>query len=200
MADGNGPLLGVGCEETTLTSGTGTLSLAGATSGKRKFTDAFVSGEQCFYVIVDGASWEYGLGTLTDATPDTLTRDVVLGSSAGGAKLSLSTSSKLVYSEILPVCAANNGTQTFPDGDTGPSVLGGHVFVVSNTAATTITDFVDEFPGQEIVLFFTNGNTTIADNAVIKNPGIGDITPTANDVASYLKVGAVWAFVAGSAN
>ena len=49
-------------QETTATTGTGTLTLAGAVSGCRAFS-VIGNGNSCFYVIDDGAgNWEVGQG------------------------------------------------------------------------------------------------------------------------------------------
>lgn len=69
-------------QETTNTTGTGTLTLAGASSGFQSFT-AIGNGNTTYYAIVSGTDWEVGLGTYTSAGT-TLSRDTVLASSAGG--------------------------------------------------------------------------------------------------------------------
>jgi len=71
-------------KETTTTTGTGTLSLDGAAAGFQGFVAAFGTGAQVYYaIVVTGGAWEVGIGTITDATPDTLSRDVLLASSTG---------------------------------------------------------------------------------------------------------------------
>jgi len=67
--------------ESTSTTGTGTLTLDGATTGFRTFTSAFGNGVSVYYAIVGGAEWEIGVGTTGAGT---LTRNTVLASSAGG--------------------------------------------------------------------------------------------------------------------
>ena len=74
-------------KETTTTTGTGTLTLAGAVSGFQTF--AIVgNGNTAYYCITSGTDWEIGEGTYT-ASGTTLSRDTVIGSSAGGAKISV---------------------------------------------------------------------------------------------------------------
>lgn len=73
-------------KETSLTTGTGPLTLAGAFSSVfTTFSNGIGSG-QTFYVIENNAGWETGIGTVTGSI---LSRDTVLSSSAGGAKVSL---------------------------------------------------------------------------------------------------------------
>jgi hypothetical protein len=86
-------------KETSVTTGTGTLNLAGAVAGFRTFMTAFGTGNRCYYVIVDGTAWEVGIGTVTSGSPDTLSRDTVLNSSAAGAKLTLGAGTKSVFND-----------------------------------------------------------------------------------------------------
>lgn len=69
-------------QETTNTTGTGTLTLAGAVSGFRSFA-AIGNANTTYYTIVSGTDWEVGLGTYT-SVGTTLSRDTVYSSSAGG--------------------------------------------------------------------------------------------------------------------
>jgi hypothetical protein len=76
--------------ETTTTSGTGTVNLAGATAGFQTFVAGIGTGNTCHYLLLDGTAWETGVGTVTDGSPDTLSRDTVIASSNAGAKIELS--------------------------------------------------------------------------------------------------------------
>ena len=71
--------------ETSTTSGTGTLNLAGAVTGFRTFVSGIGDGNTTYYAIFEEGtnSFEVGLGTVTDATPDTLARTTVLSNSSG---------------------------------------------------------------------------------------------------------------------
>ena len=63
-------------EETTTTTGTGTLSLAGASGTFRTFVEAIGDGNTTVYAIyASNGEYETGIGTVTNGTPDTLTRD-----------------------------------------------------------------------------------------------------------------------------
>jgi hypothetical protein len=95
------------CRETSTTTGTGTLSLAGAVSSFRTLVAGIGTGNQCYYAIVNGAAaeWEVGIGTVTDATPDTLSRTTVLSSSNAGALVNFSAGTKDVF-VTLPASAA----------------------------------------------------------------------------------------------
>ncbi len=84
--------------ETTSTVSTGTISLAGAPTGRRTFVAAFGTGNPARYLMenADGTEWEFGLGTVTAGTPDTLTRDTVIASSNSGNLVNFSAGSKNV--------------------------------------------------------------------------------------------------------
>ena len=68
-------------QETTSTTGTGTISLNGATSGYQAFSSAFASGIRVDYCITDGSNWEVGNGIYTIGTPSTIQRNTILSSS-----------------------------------------------------------------------------------------------------------------------
>ena len=72
-------------KETSTTSGTGTLNLAGAVSGFDTFVSGIGTGNTTYYAIFEQgtANWEVGIGTVTDATPDTLARTTVITNSLG---------------------------------------------------------------------------------------------------------------------
>ena len=72
-------------QETTTTSGTGTLSLGGAVAGYRTFVSGIGSGNTTFYTIYDATAqvWEVGIGTVTSGAPSTLSRTTVLSNSSG---------------------------------------------------------------------------------------------------------------------
>lgn len=87
--------------ETTTTTGTGTLSLDGASdSSQRKFVDALGSGTSTDYLLVEGSQWEEGVGTVTAGTPDTFSRDTVYNSSNGGSKISLTGTTANLFCNI----------------------------------------------------------------------------------------------------
>jgi hypothetical protein len=61
-------------QETTATTGTGTVTLA-AMTGFARFSDRFATGDLVYYMIEDGANWEIGIGTV--GASNTLARTVV---------------------------------------------------------------------------------------------------------------------------
>ena len=83
--------------ETSTTQGTGTINLAGATTGYQSFVDGVGDGNTCGYTIKDGTNWETGIGTVTAGTPDTLSRDTILASSNSDAAVDWGTGTRDVY-------------------------------------------------------------------------------------------------------
>jgi hypothetical protein len=85
-------------KETSTTTGTGTLNLAGAVSGFVTFVAGIGNSNTTYYAIHEQgtANFEIGIGTVTDATPDTLARTTVLNNSLG-------TTAKINFSGTLDV-------------------------------------------------------------------------------------------------
>jgi hypothetical protein len=89
-------------KETSTTTGTGTLDLSGAVSGFQTFVAGIGDGNTTYYAIVnrDEAEWETGLGTITDASTDTLARTTVLASSNSDSAVSFSAGTKDVFATL----------------------------------------------------------------------------------------------------
>jgi len=83
-------------KETTTTTGTGTVDLAGAATGFQTFVSGIGTTNTCFYTIAHqtASEWEVGEGTVTDASPDTLSRDTVFASSNSGSLVNFSSGTK----------------------------------------------------------------------------------------------------------
>ena len=94
-------------KETSTTTGTGTLNLAGASVGFVTFVAGIGNSNTTYYAInAQGTSnWEVGIGTVTDATPDTLARTTVLNTSAGNT-------SKINFSGTLDVFCTMPASKT----------------------------------------------------------------------------------------
>jgi hypothetical protein len=83
-------------KETSTTTGTGSLTLAGAVSTFETFAARFAVGDRVHYRIESsGTEWEVGIGTLTASS--TLSREQVLSSSNANALVNFSAGSKNVY-------------------------------------------------------------------------------------------------------
>ena len=78
-------------KESSTTSGTGTLTLAGAVPGFQAFSAALSNSDTTYYAIAESSTgaWEVGLGTYT-TSGTTLARTTILDSSNSGSAISLS--------------------------------------------------------------------------------------------------------------
>ena len=86
-------------KETSTTTGTGTLNLAGAEQGYESFVSGVGTTNTTFYAIENNSAGEFevGIGTVTDASPDTLSRDTVISSSNSDSKVDFSAGTKNVF-------------------------------------------------------------------------------------------------------
>ena len=86
-------------KETSTTTGTGTLSLAGAVTGFETFVAGIGNSNTTYYAIVNtnNGEFEVGLGTVTDATPDTLARTTIISSSNSDNAVDFSAGTKNVF-------------------------------------------------------------------------------------------------------
>lgn len=111
-------------KETTTTTGTGTVTLLGASSGYQSFS-AIGNGNSTYYTIAGqtGSEWEVGIGTYT-SSGTTLSRTTVIASSNSGSLVSFSAGTKDVF-------------VTYPAEYTANAVGGGVGAVLLN--ATTVT-------------------------------------------------------------
>jgi hypothetical protein len=84
-------------QETSTTTGTGTFTLAGASTGFQSFS-AIGNGNTTYYTIAlqGGNEWEVGIGTYT-SSGTTLSRDTILSSSNSGSAVNFSAGTKNVF-------------------------------------------------------------------------------------------------------
>jgi hypothetical protein len=86
-------------KETTTTTGTGTISLGGAQTNFETFVAGIGNSNTTYYAIVhrSNAEFEVGLGTITDASPDTLARTTIISSSNSDSAVNFSAGTKDVF-------------------------------------------------------------------------------------------------------
>jgi len=85
-------------KETSTTTGTGTLNLAGAVLGFETFVAGIGNSNTTYYSIVnENGEFEVGIGTVTDASPDTLSRTTILSSSNSDSAVNFSAGTKDVF-------------------------------------------------------------------------------------------------------
>ena len=114
-------------KETSTTTGTGTFDLAGAETGFESFVSGVGDGNVTYYAISNDGTTEFevGIGTVTDATPDTLSRDTIISSSNSDALVNFSAGTKTVF------C-------TLPASRTPSAGMTAQTFV--NTHSSTLSD------------------------------------------------------------
>ena len=135
-------LLGDRVQETTTTTGTGSLTLGGAVTGYVTFNSTFTNGNIVWYVIDDGTgNWEIGSGTVGTGT---LTRSV-FQSSNGNALVPFSAGTKRVfctapYTYFLPDQTGNTGKYLTTDGTT-PSWADNPLGTVTSVSVVSTNGF-----------------------------------------------------------
>jgi hypothetical protein len=142
-------------KETTTTTGTGTLSLLGASSGYRNFVTGIGNGNSTFYTIINqGANeWEVGIGTVTDLATDTLSRTTVLASSNTGSLVSFSAGTKDVF------CSGPAAKALYIDNNGNIPTIGRRVVLLAD--ATSITPSSDDSDVNKHVNTQATGNLTV---------------------------------------
>ena len=103
-------------KETSTTTGQGTLNLAGASQDFITFVAGIGTTNTTYYCIENTGTGEFevGIGTVTDASPDTLSRDTVISSSNSDSKVDFSAGTKNVFC-TLPASRAMSPSMTATD-------------------------------------------------------------------------------------
>ncbi len=115
-------------QETTTTTGTGTVTLAGAVSGFQSFFNAGLNnGDTTYYCITSGTAWEVGLGTFSIG-PNAIARTTILASSALGAAITLAGTSN-----VFCVYPASKAVYEDASGN-----IAGYPFTAGTINSTTI--------------------------------------------------------------
>ena len=116
-------------KESTLTSGSGTIALAGASNGYQSFSSVLSNGDTSYYTIVNGDSWEVGIGTYSS---NTLSRDVVLSSSNSNNKLALNGQSYVFIAYPSEKSVYKDQNDQVVVGSSGVIIGSGNPFITSN--------------------------------------------------------------------
>ena len=165
-------------QETTNTTGTGTLTLAGAVSGFDAFT-VIGNANTTYYTIVSGTLWETGVGTYT-LIGTTLSRDTVFASSAAGAKIAVTAGAfvfcsypahKAVYKDassvvsgfpiLLPAGTASVPPLDFIAGTNLTTAQAGAVEYDGNAFYSSVADSTrGVVPSEQMVVLSSNNTLT----------------------------------------
>jgi hypothetical protein len=212
------------CESTT-TTGTGALTLAGALAGFRTFGSVMTSpSDTCWYSLwaVDGSGnatgdYEEGLGTYSGA--NTLTRTTILRSSNANAVVTLAAGTKYVAIAALAqrvLQLDNNLAATFPAVAANPPAAATDTlaFYARKVAGRMTPKYigpsgVDQFFQDKIstnrtAIYFPNGGTTVGLNLGINWTTGGTVshpTPSTTAPAIYSQqVRTRWANIVTTTN
>ena len=128
-------------KETTTTTGTGTIYLAGAESGYQTFVAGIGDGNVTYYCIESGVAWEVGLGTVTDATPDTLSRTTIVASSNSGSAITLSGTSTVFCTQPGEHAVVANPYDALTYSNNGNTLVAGRKYLVDTSGGTTALTF-----------------------------------------------------------
>ena len=170
-------------KETTSTAGTGTLTLAGASTGFQSFA-VIGNGNQTYYTIAgQGTSeWEVGIGTYT-SSGTTLSRDSVLSSSSGGAKVTFSAGTKdvfvvypsgrAVYGDTVGNVTITTNFQaarlTAADSTSNVTLIYGDAYSVSGASGVPMVDMsgVWNTTGEPTLVKYNVTNTASGTNSLL---------------------------------
>jgi hypothetical protein len=129
--------------ETTTTTGTGTLNLAGPVTGFQSFVSGVGDTNTTYYVMTDNTDWEVGIGTVSAGSPDTLSRDTILQSTNSDAAVNWGAGTKDVFLSVpAGHFVANNLDNTFTGNNT---FTGDNTFAGDNIFTGGLTKSNDTF-------------------------------------------------------
>jgi hypothetical protein len=121
------PTLPLRVQQSTSTTGTGTVALNAAAAGRRSYQDAYGTGTTRVAYVISGASFfEIGYGDFDGGSPGNLTRVAVVASSNAGALVSLPVGTADVFPVIDPTergLVTGTGNITLTLADVGNVVL-----------------------------------------------------------------------------
>jgi hypothetical protein len=113
-------------QETTTTTGTGTITLAGAVSGYQSFA-IIGNTNTTYYTLLSGTDWEVGIGTYSTTGP-TLARTTILASSNAGAAITLAGTSNVFATYPAERAVTTDGVQTLTN-----KTMSGEQYSTTNT-------------------------------------------------------------------
>lgn len=206
--------------ETSTTTGTGALTLAGAITGFRAFSSVMTSpSDTCLYYIeavdADGVptgDWECGLGTYSGA--NTLTRTTVVRSSNSGSAVSFAAGTKRVGITILGDdihSAAPSSNQNDYNAGSLADLINCKGLRLGITATLKLTGLAATYDGHEITLANTstdyllwlehqNTASTAANRFDLPNGFPFFLMPSDRITLRYSSVSSRWQAVGASAN
>jgi hypothetical protein len=205
--------------ETTTTTGTGNITLAGAVVGFRTFASVAATNDTALYYIeavdsggIPTGDWEFGLGTYSGV--NTLTRTTVIRSSNAGAAVSFSAGTKRVVialpAEAILSAAPSTNQNDYNTGSLA-NLINCRELQLGITATIKLTGLSATYDGHEVtivntstdfMLWLENQNTasTAANRFSLPNGFPYFLLPGDNITLKYSTVSSRWRAVAASSN
>ena len=163
-------------QETTTTTGTGTVTLAGAVSGYQSFA-VIGDGNTTYYTITSGTAWEVGIGTYTSAGT-ALARTTVLSSSAGGTTPITLAGTSVVFVTYPSEKAISDGYGTLPVANGGTGAI---------TAPAALTN-LGAYPSANPSGYTSNTGTVTSVGGTAPVVSSGGTTPAISMAAATASV------------
>jgi hypothetical protein len=85
--------------------------------------------------------------------------------------------------------ANSSNLGSYTNGTVNPSVANANILIIGNTVPTTISSLLNATPGQELLLIFSNANTTIAGGTIVLTAAY---TSTTNSTLKLVYDGTIW--------
>jgi len=161
-------------KETTTTTGTGTVTLLGASTGYQSFA-VIGNANTTYYTIAGqtGSEWEVGIGTYT-SSGTTLARTTVISSSNSGSLVNFSAGTKDVFVTYPAEYTANA-----VGGGIGAVLLNADTVTVSGTIATGQNGFSVGISAVSMILNGLPAGTSLAANNGLMYGAFYDVTNSA---------------------
>jgi len=189
-------------KETSTTTGQGTFSLGGASTGFETFVTGIGNSNTTYYLAAhatDG-TWELGIGTVTDASPDTLARTTVIDTSAGNTtKIDFASGSKTIFCTLpaskavfedasghvslpanLSVAGDLDVTGTFDLSDSNFTNAGN--IQLDSISGDSDTNTSITFSGSDVITMATGGTSALTIDASQNVTVAGDLTVSGDDI------------------
>lgn len=143
-------MLGENIEETTTTTGTGTVTLS-AVSGKQRVSDHFAVGEFVDYRLASGSDFEWGVGRV--AASNTFERTIVTLKSVSGTLTSYPSSGLSLSGTSTLICTQNRGTVSPTRGGNTMGTLAPGVLSSAHLVNTAIYGSTVAFPASNKIVW-----------------------------------------------
>ena len=156
-------------KETSTTTGTGVLTLAGAPSGFVTFASKCAVGDTVFYIVEHQSAneWECGKGTYSAANQ--LTRTTVLAGTNGASAVNFSAGTKNVFVSAPaaqmkwvrePITSARDYYVAKTGSDSNDGLTSGTAFLTVQKAVNTVCDTLSINAGGSVIIHVAAGTYT----------------------------------------